>query len=242
MEYKYIVYITINLCNGKFYIGVHKTIDPNIFDNYIGNGIYSDSDARYLQKKLSTKGKKVPFVTAVVKYGYKNFKRTVIKVFNTEQEAYNFEKELVNETLLKSKQCYNVAIGGKIAHNIIETKVYKFALNGNYLRSYKSVQEAADDVHVDQANIFAVLRGDQLQSGGFYWNTEKKFNMRNQRVKKPVAQYTLNNTLLNVFDSITEAANTFHTTTSAICRAIKTNGTASKYKWAYFKEKDDDIV
>jgi hypothetical protein len=54
--------------------------------------------------------------------------------------------------------------------------------------------------------------------------------MRNQRVKKPVAQYTLNNTLLNVFDSITKAANTFHTTTSAICRAIKTNGTAAKYK------------
>ena len=54
--------------------------------------------------------------------------------------------------------------------------------------------------------------------------------MRNQRVKKPVAQYTLNNTLLNVFDSITEAANTFHTTISAICRAIKTNGTAAKYK------------
>lgn len=54
--------------------------------------------------------------------------------------------------------------------------------------------------------------------------------MRNQRVKKPVAQYTLNNMLLNVFDSITEAANTFHTTTSAICRAIKTNGTAAKYK------------
>ena len=168
MKYKYIVYITINLCNGKFYIGVHKTIDPNVFDNYIGNGIYSDSDAKYLQKKISTKRKKIPFVTAVVKYGYKNFKRTTIKVFNTEQEAYNFEKELVNETLLKSKQCYNVAIGGKIAHNVMETKVYKFALNGNYLRSYKSVQEAADDVNVDQANIFAVLRGDQIKSGGFY--------------------------------------------------------------------------
>ena len=54
--------------------------------------------------------------------------------------------------------------------------------------------------------------------------------MRKQKLKKPVAQYTLNNTLLNVFDSITEAANTFHTTTSAICRAIKTNRTAAKYK------------
>jgi hypothetical protein len=39
MELKYIVYITINLCNGKFYIGVHKT-NPDVFDGYIGNGIY----------------------------------------------------------------------------------------------------------------------------------------------------------------------------------------------------------
>lgn len=37
MELKYIVYITINLCNGKFYIGVHKT-NPEVFDNYIGLG------------------------------------------------------------------------------------------------------------------------------------------------------------------------------------------------------------
>ena len=36
---KYIVYITINLCNGKFYIGVHRT-NPEVFDGYIGNGIY----------------------------------------------------------------------------------------------------------------------------------------------------------------------------------------------------------
>jgi hypothetical protein len=35
----YIVYITINLCNGKFYIGVHRT-NPDIFDGYIGDGIY----------------------------------------------------------------------------------------------------------------------------------------------------------------------------------------------------------
>ena len=39
MKLKYIVYITINLCNGKFYIGVHET-NPDIFDGYIGNGIY----------------------------------------------------------------------------------------------------------------------------------------------------------------------------------------------------------
>ena len=40
MELKYIVYIT----NGKFYIGVHKT-NPEVFDNYIGLGIYRQSNA-----------------------------------------------------------------------------------------------------------------------------------------------------------------------------------------------------
>lgn len=44
MKLKYIVYITINLCNGKFYIGVHKT-NPEVFDNYIGLGIYRQSNA-----------------------------------------------------------------------------------------------------------------------------------------------------------------------------------------------------
>ncbi|MGN0966104.1 MAG: hypothetical protein ACI4OP_00710 [Candidatus Coprovivens sp.] len=38
----YIVYITINLCNGKFYIGVHRT-NPEVFDGYIGCGIYRES-------------------------------------------------------------------------------------------------------------------------------------------------------------------------------------------------------
>lgn len=42
---KYIVYLTKNLkskINGtnKIYIGVHKTENPEIFDGYIGCGVY----------------------------------------------------------------------------------------------------------------------------------------------------------------------------------------------------------
>ena len=64
---KYIVYITINLCNGYFYIGIHRT-NPDVFDGYIGCGIYKQSQATL----------KTSFHKAVRKYGYNNFRRTTI--------------------------------------------------------------------------------------------------------------------------------------------------------------------
>ena len=37
---KYIVYQTTSKVNNKIYIGVHKTENPDVFDGYLGNGIY----------------------------------------------------------------------------------------------------------------------------------------------------------------------------------------------------------
>lgn len=239
MEYKWIVYITINRCNGKFYIGVHKTIDPEIFDNYIGGGIYSQAGAKYLQKKNKKRNTEIAFVNAVVKYGYKNFKRTTIKVFDNEKDAYQLESVLVNEKLVKSKQCYNMALGGKLTFNCIEKKIYKFALDGEFLRSYKSIQEAADDVGVDQANIVACLHGRQRQSGGFYWNYEKRFDFKPYQPEKAVCQYTLSGKFIAKWDSIKEASVTLHTT--AINRAIRTKNTAAGYQWRYFEGSYEDI-
>jgi len=39
---KYIVYKTTNKINNYIYIGVHKTVNPNVFDNYLGCGCYAD--------------------------------------------------------------------------------------------------------------------------------------------------------------------------------------------------------
>ena len=232
---KYIVYITINLCNGKFYIGVHRT-NPNTFDGYIGCGIYRASQATkdYVLHK------------AVRKYGYENFKRTIIKIFPDNEEgrkqAFELEAILVNETLLKSKSTYNTALGGRETENLIKT-VYMFDLNGNYLRSFKSAREAAAYIQPDnQDNARSAIKNNCLgttsSSYGYFWSYTKEFTYKNECMKE-VAQYTINGKFLRTFKSITEAEVAL--SLNNIAQAIYKKGSAGGYQWRYFEGDTSDI-
>lgn len=84
-------YKTTNLINGNFYYGIHSTKDLN--DQYLGSGLLIEK--------------------AIKKHGRKNFKREIIKIFNSRLEAYEYESLIVNEDLLKDRNCYNRALGGR---------------------------------------------------------------------------------------------------------------------------------
>jgi len=91
MQLKYhTVYKTTNLVNGKIYIGVHSTNDEN--DSYLGSG-----------KKIQN---------AIKKYGRHNFKKEILYVFDSAEEAYLTERQIVNSDFIKSNENYNVSIGG----------------------------------------------------------------------------------------------------------------------------------
>lgn len=104
---KYIVYKTTNLINNYIYIGVHKTQDPNIFDSYIGCGVYINKP--YTYEKAKTK-----FQQAVKEFGTSNFRRETLAIFDTDVEAYELEEKLVNENFLARPDVYNMVLGGKI--------------------------------------------------------------------------------------------------------------------------------
>lgn len=93
----HIVYQTTNIINNRIYIGVHETDDHLLFDGYLGSG--------YLLMK------------AVKKYGVENFKRETLFVFETTEQAYTKERELVNEEFILREDTYNVTVGGKIPPN-----------------------------------------------------------------------------------------------------------------------------
>lgn len=240
MELKYIFYITVNSINGKFYFGVHRT-NPQVFDGYIGCGI-----ARQSQATLD-----IAFHRAVKKYGYDNFKRTTIKVFDTKEEAYEFEKLIVTPTLLKSKQCYNTTIGGIGGGNEIQKKtVYQFDLNGNFIKSYKSVRDAAMAVSPDnqdtiRASIKNCCLGTSYSSCGFFWSYYKEFikkedyqNNINRR-KNKIAQYTLSGKFIRYYDNITEARNA--TGLRNLYSSIRGECSIGGFQWRYYTGDDSDI-
>lgn len=89
-QYHYFYKIT-NLINNHFYYGVHNT--SNLNDGYMGSG--------------------TRLWNAYKKYGIDNFKKEILKYFNSAEDAFNYEAEIVNEVLLNDDNCYNLSIGGK---------------------------------------------------------------------------------------------------------------------------------
>ncbi len=88
--YHYLYKIT-NKINGKYYYGVHNT--NNLEDGYMGSGY-----------KL---------IRAQNKYGMDNFEKQIIEFFDTSEQAFSKEAEVVNEDMLRDKNCYNIVLGGR---------------------------------------------------------------------------------------------------------------------------------
>lgn len=100
MQYCYFYKIT-NKINNHYYYGVHST--NNLDDNYMGSG-------HRLQ-------------IAIRKYGIENFSKEILKFFATIDEAYEYEAEVVNESLITDDNCYNLALGGRLFNGCPKGKI-----------------------------------------------------------------------------------------------------------------------
>lgn len=91
-KYHYVYKIT-NLLNNKIYIGKRSSIKtPKEDIHYWGSG-----------KKI---------ILAIRKYGKDSFTKTILKEFTTAEEAFKYEKKLVNEDFVRKQNTYNIAVGG----------------------------------------------------------------------------------------------------------------------------------
>ena len=206
---KYIVYQTINKINNKIYIGVHKTEDPDIFDGYLGNGVY-------INKLSSYSNPKTYFQFSIKKYGIKNFVRTIIKVFDNEKDAYKLESELVNEDFIKRNDTYNVVDGGRSTKQFM-VKVYMYDLNGNFEMEFESLVSAAKFLNPNAVGgghlPRAIKNRHQLLGHQFFYKKVKnigpikamKNRIHNEKPynKRKVGKFDKSGNLIEVFETMT---------------------------------------
>ena len=89
----YTVYQTTNNVNGKIYVGVHKTANPE--DSYLGSG-------RHIK-------------LAIKKHGKQNFFKKVLFTFENIKDAYIKEAEIVNREFVSRPDTYNMVCGGCVS-------------------------------------------------------------------------------------------------------------------------------
>ena len=152
MSKKYnFVYKTTNLINGKCYIGVHST--NNINDGYIGCGVTSQKYAEASKKY----GLKSVFINAVVKYGYKNFKRDILIFTKTKEEALEIEELIVDRNFVDNTNTYNTAIGGKQGKKYTTTSEVDNHIFQDYMNGM-SKKEIANKYNIGLTLIWRIIK------------------------------------------------------------------------------------
>lgn len=86
----YTIYKITSKINNKIYIGCHQTKDLN--DEYMGSGKYIKA--------------------AIEKHGIESFTKEILFIFDTPEEMYAKEAEIVNLKFLSEENTYNIKIGG----------------------------------------------------------------------------------------------------------------------------------
>ena len=171
-----IVYKTTNLINGKIYIGVHST--NKLEDGYIGSGkIFKD---------------------ALKKYGLDNFFREVLFDFETAEEAYAKEKEMVSKEFINESDNYNCKVGGEQGACSELTK-QKFKLRPNKWKDLKGKtgedipwfgkplsekrKEHLSEIRKGENNPMWGVKGENHHSYGERISKEERSDKKEERIK-----------------------------------------------------------
>lgn len=234
---KFIVYQTINIINNKIYVGVHGTKDPLTFDGYIGNGININHPSTY-------KNPKYPFQYAVNKYGTAAFKRSVLFIFEDEKEAYDKEKEIVNEEFIKRSDTYNLALGGwHVRYSPHCNCVFQFSVDGSLIKKWESIYEVSEYFETWKQSFYSAINYKQ-RLRGYYWSYSDKINIKeysNPNNSRKVYKYNKSGKCVAIYDTIGIAAKENNTQPGHIIQRVKT-GMFSENEYYYSYKLYDTYI
>lgn len=209
------------------------------------------------------------FWSAIQKYGWDNIKHEILLSGLSKQQASEFEKMYI--CLYNSadrRYGYNKTYGGengakpteetisKISgsNHYLAKKIEQYSLDGEYLKTFDCVINAAKTLNVDCGSIASCARHNHYRSHNFIWvyedEPQKEYWIKrgmsdyihggNSPKAKKVIQYDLNGNYIKTYSCATEAAKTTKTPISRISDCANGKRYSSNgFIWLY--EDDDDI-
>jgi hypothetical protein len=240
---KYILYLTTNTVNGKIYIGVHQTKNPYRFDGYIGNGVFRLGD---VESKDPT-----PFRNAVKKYGYQAFRRVVLKVFDTAEEAYAEEARLVDKDFTIRKDTYNVSLGGR--HSAKQrTKILQYSIDGKFIREFDGIVAATEYLGLKtHSSLSKALKGKIYSAKGYqwrYWTDDFPKVIPAApppRADVKVVKYSLDGDLIKVYSTLQSAMRELNCSKVKgrdIKRATQTLQELCGFQWRLYEDEYPEAI
>lgn len=141
-------YKITNTVNGKYYIGIHR---GEVNDQYMGSG--------------------VAIKNAIKKYGKCNFKKKILKIHASIEEAWLHEKELVTEEVVNDPLCYNMHKGGRGGWDHIDIRGKNNPMHRPEVA--KKVSDAQKIIRKDNERLANISR-ENAKNGGLKTKGRKR--------------------------------------------------------------------
>ena len=127
-----------------------------------------------------------------------------------------------------------------------EKIIYQFDLQGNLIKCWKSIAEAAStfsNTNSARSAIWNVCNSKSNQAYGYFWSYKNKFIPKVNNHLSPVAKYNDNGEFLESYSSIKEAAdsNNIKTPTNIIAAIKGTQKRCGGFRWRYFYGNTSNI-
>lgn len=211
-------------------IGIYKITNKINGKVYIGQSL----DIEYRWKRHLWASDNCAIHLAMRKYGNNNFSFEVLeecdKSILNEREQYwiTYYNSIVPNG-------YNMTQGGS---GSLRRKVQCFDEQGQFVKEYSSIIEAAQENNINPAKIVSCCRdSSRYFVGNYQWKyseDDRKITPKKKQTSHTIYQFDKNGLLLNKYSSITEAARVNNCDKSKICACC--NGrqkTAYGYQWSY---------
>lgn len=236
------VYKFINFDNEIIYIGRTSTSIQQRMSEHFNDG--------HLNKDCYKEVKRIDYTNLPTKTESMIVEQYLINVF---KPIYNFQyKE--SETIILKIDLSHLKWQTFTKNNkknrppLITKKIIQVSLEGEYIKEWESITDAAINVGSKMENISAVCRGKSFTSAGFRWFYKDEYiKVKDSivpiryRTSKPIIQFTLNNKIIRTWSSTTEASKTLgikKNNISAACTGVTYS--SGGFRWM-FKDDYDNL-